>query len=158
MSAWWWVARISVGACGLFELTKSVAAIFGILGVTVVAAAVAAYWAFKIFAKGWIQRLFDRDLEELRAAKGQELERLRADISRLMDRATKFHEREYEVLPEAWGLLNTAHGAVFEAVSSFQQYPDFNKMTNAELEDYIEVSDLMKHQKDILRKFRRQES
>lgn len=122
-----------------------------VLGLTGAAAAALAYGLFRAFAQGWLKAQFDRDLEVFRAAKSRELETLKGEISRLMDRATKFHAREYEVLPEAWGLLNRAYGAVGEVVSVLQRHPDLEKMQPDELEEFFGFSELRESQKQKLR-------
>lgn len=121
------------------------------LGLTGAVAAAAAYWIFQTFAKGWLDSHFQRDLEELKAANTREAERLKADLGRYADRAAKFHAREYEVLPEVWGLMNKAYGAAYSAISSFQQYADLNAMTGPKLEAWFNGSGLEEFQKDEIR-------
>jgi hypothetical protein len=134
----------------MYALTQILAGLAA-LGITGAASAGAAYWLFQTFAKGWLQSHFDRDLEAFRAANTREAERLKADLSRYADRATKFHTREYEVLPEAWGLMNKAYSASSGAISSFQQHADINCMTKPHLEDWLEGSGLPKFQQDEIR-------
>jgi hypothetical protein len=130
---------------------KDIVALIGVLGITGAAATAAAFGLFRLLAKGWLQGQFDKDLADFRSKKDQELERLKAEFARLSDRNAKFHAKEYEVLPEAWGLLNKAHGAVFEAVSAFQQYPDLGKMTGDELEEFLSASDFQESKKRKIR-------
>ena len=46
-----------------------------------------------------------------------------------MDRATKLHQREFEVLPEIWSKLNDAYGATQGLAGGFFTTPDFSQMT-----------------------------
>jgi hypothetical protein len=135
----------------LFDFIRDVVAVIGVLGVVGGAAAALAYWLFKTFAGGWLKAQFDKDLAAFTASKDQELERLRAEIGRLADRATRFHEKEYEVLPAAWGLLNRAHGAVGDAVSGLQRLPDLDRMTDPSFAEFLQESDLLDSEKAELR-------
>ena len=62
--------------------------------------ATAAWWLFQAFGDKWLAARFDKRLEALRHAQQKELEELRFRINALLDRATKLHQREFEVLPE----------------------------------------------------------
>lgn len=132
------------------------------LGITS-ALAVAAAWAlFKWLGSKWVEDHFAKELEAFKAEKqaaleklrteyGRETERLKADLNRFADRATRFHDREYEVLPEAWGLMNKAFGAASNAISSFQQHPDLDAMGPDQFESWLEQSGLEKYQCEELR-------
>jgi len=67
-----------------------------------------AYQIFKRFAVKWLDSKFEERLQALKHKHGKEIERLRFEIAKLLDRATKLHQREFEVLPEAWSKLNDA--------------------------------------------------
>ena len=62
----------------------------------------------KRFGEKWLDSKFDEKLQALRHAHDKELEDLRFKIATLLDRATKLHSREFEVLPESWSRLNDA--------------------------------------------------
>lgn len=132
------------------------------LGITSVVAVGAAWGLFQWFGKKWVEDHFSRELEAFKAEKqaeleklrteyGRETERLKADLNRFADRATRFHLREYEVLPEAWGLMNKAYGAASSAIVAFQQHPDLNRMGEAQFEAWLEQSGLEPYQRDELR-------
>ena len=131
------------------------------LGLTGATAAVVSWALFKWLGKKWIEGHFAKELESFRTEKqieieklrteyGRETERLKADLNRYADRASLFHIREYEVLPEAWGLMNKAYGATFSAISAFQEHPDLNRMVQSQFEDWLGQSDLQQYQKDEL--------
>ena len=130
-------------------------------GLTGVVAATTAWALFKWLGRKWIEDRFSKELEAFKAAKQVELERLRidyareterlkADLNRFADRASRFHSREYVVLPEAWGLMNKAHGAAASAISALQRYPDLDRMGPSEFAAWLEKSDLEKYEKDQL--------
>ena len=110
------------------EMLVCVAAWIGALGITGAAATGLAYWIFRQFAQNWLKATFDRQLEAQKAEYQRQLERLKFQINTLMDRAVKFHAREYDVLPTAWGLLLDAYGAAHNSTAAFQQYADLERM------------------------------
>jgi hypothetical protein len=131
------------------------------LGITGLVAATTAWAIFKWLGQKWIEDHFSKELEsfkaekqieleKLRAAYECETERLKADLNRFADRASRFHVREYEVLPEAWGLMNKAFGAVSSAVAAFQRYPDLNRMGESEFLAWLDRSGLEQHDKEVL--------
>jgi hypothetical protein len=131
------------------------------LGISGTVGAAAAYGLFKWLGASWLNNKFSRDLEGFKADKNKELakltssyqretEHLRAEVSRLLDRATKFHAREYDVLPKAWSLLNEAYGTISQIVSVLQESPDLEKMDTPQLQDFVERSDLSSWQKEEL--------
>ena len=131
------------------------------LGLTGAFAAATAWALFQWLGKRWVEDHFSKELEafkaerqieleKLRSEYGRETERLKADLNRFADRASRFHLREYEVLPEAWGLMNKAHGLASHAIASFQQHPDLNRMGKTQFEDWLEQAELEKYQKEEL--------
>jgi hypothetical protein len=120
-------------------------------GAAIVLAAVgAAYWCFKLFSEKWLTAKFNERLEDYKHKQQRELEELRFKINSLMDRTTKLHQREFDVLPEAWGKLVIAHGNLHGLVAAFQQYPDRNRMNSSELTEFIDKSGLRDWQKQEL--------
>jgi signal transduction histidine kinase len=120
---------------------------------------------FKWSGKKWVEQLLNRDLErfkreqqeKLEGFKGEQqtqLERLRHLLS---TRVNKIHEKEFEVLPKAWLMLNDLHGAVHRAVDlTIKPYPDFKGFSGAQLESFLNSepvsSWLSDYQKSELRK------
>lgn len=131
------------------------------IGITGSVSAAAAWGLFKWLGKKWIEDHFSKELEAFKAEKqveleklrteyGRETERLKADLNRFADRASRFHVREYEVLPEAWGLMNKAYGAVSSAIAAFQETDDLNRMSQPQFAAWLEASGLEQYQKDEL--------
>ena len=90
-------------------------------------------------------------MKSFRGEQQRELEQLRAKINREFDRARKLHEREFDVLPEAWSRFVVAHDHVSSFVHPFQQYPDLKRMSDARLEEFLEGSSLTGTEKDEIR-------
>ena len=93
------------------------------------------YWLFKLLAAKWLDAKFAERLSAYKHTQQKELEQLKFEISALLGRTVKLHQREFDVLPEAWGLLTDAFtitrpvalGAVFS--------PDIRKMTGEQFEE-----------------------
>jgi hypothetical protein len=86
---------------------------------TIVVTSAVAWGYFQFIGKKWVEHRFSKDLEAFKGKKQkeledyksqqqQELERLR---HRLSSRISKIHEKEFEVLPQAWLMLNDLRGA-----------------------------------------------
>jgi hypothetical protein len=109
-------------------------------------------WLFQTAAQKWLGAKFDRQLEAFKHEQQIEIERLKFSISAQLDRATKLHQREFDVLPKAWRKLKDAHGIISELVSRGQILTDLNAMTsNAQLEDFLSASPLADWQRDLVR-------
>lgn len=131
------------------------------LGITGIVAATGAWGLFKLLGKKWIEDHFAKELEAFKAEKqieleklrtdyGRETERLKADLNRFADRASRFHVREYEVLPEAWGLMNKAFGTASSAISAFQHHIDLDRMGVDQFTTWLEQSGLEQYQRQVL--------
>jgi hypothetical protein len=92
-------------------------------------------------------------LEKFKSEQQQELEKLRHLLS---SRISKIHEKEFEVLPQAWLMLNDLHGSVALALgATIKWYPDFHNLNDLQFEELLSVkpaSRLSDSQKDTLRR------
>ena|SRR5215207_8611448 len=70
-----------------------------------------AFALFKFRGERWVNAKFEERLAAYRPEQQKEIENFKFNINKLMDRATKLHQREFEVLPEIWSKLNDAFGA-----------------------------------------------
>jgi hypothetical protein len=115
--------------------------------------AIVAYGVFNQFGKKWLDQHFKKNLEELKHAQQQEIEFLKHQINSLFSRVSKIHEKEFEILPKAWFMLNELHGSVVLALDlTMKFYPDFTRMPDGQLEEFLGTCRLSEHQKDTLRK------
>jgi hypothetical protein len=124
---------------------------------------VLAYAVFKWFGQKWVEHRLNIGLEAVKARQQKELEGFRADQQKEMERlrhllssrVSKIHEKEFEVLPKAWLMLNDLHGSVALALDlTFKTYPDFRKLPSAQFEDFLNsspASRLTEFQKQELR-------
>jgi len=134
---------------GDFTLWIVLGWIVHVLGIAIPSAAVGGALLFALFkwsGQKWVERLLNKDLEQfkreqqekLEGFKGEqqkELERLRHLLS---TRISKIHEKEFEVLPQAWLMLNDLHGAVHRAVDlTMKYYPDFKNFSDEQLAAFL---------------------
>ncbi|WP_315744333.1 MULTISPECIES: hypothetical protein [unclassified Bradyrhizobium] len=134
------------------QTLKDLLALAGGGAVVIAAIAGFSYWIFKVFSEKWLTAKFTERLEDYKHKQQRELEELRFKINALMDRTTKLHQREFDVLPEAWGKLVIAHGNVQGVVAALQQHPDVDRMSPEQQSEFIEKSALRDWQKQELRK------
>jgi hypothetical protein len=136
-------------------MLHSLFAVLGQVGLTAGVAAAAA-WAFTVwFAQKHIEARIKAAADQHLAKQKHEFDRtiegLKARVGRLQDRASKLHQREYEVLPDAWGLLNKAYGIAQEATGSQAIYLGKNGGDREAIEAIIEQCDLEDWQKARLK-------
>jgi hypothetical protein len=110
-----------------------------------------ALWLFKQFSERWLQSRFAERLAAFRHEQEKELEHLRFEISKLLDRTVKFHQREFEVLPQAWTLLTKSYYTTLAVTSSLQSYPDLSNVGDVQLEEFLADSKLNNWQKAELK-------
>ncbi|MCA1426268.1 MULTISPECIES: hypothetical protein [unclassified Bradyrhizobium] len=113
--------------------------------------AVVAYGLLRFFGEKWMNAKFEERLAAFKHAQEKELEELRYRINALMDRTVKLHQKEFDVIPEAWGKLITSHGVVTAITSAFQQYPDLDRTSDSQLDEFLQDSFMAKWQKEEIR-------
>lgn len=91
---------------------------------------------FKLWGENWLNNKFAKNLEDHKAK-----------INSLFSRISKIHEKEFEVLPEAWRKLQEAMGHVSSIAEPLKQYPDLNRMTDEPLAGFLKKSRLREDQK-----------
>jgi hypothetical protein len=114
--------------------------LFAILGKLIIygGGAVSIAYAFFVFlGKKWIDNKFAAKLEEYKTAQNKELEDFKYKINTLFNRAVNIHEKEYDVLPTAWTKLHDAKDYISSLVSPLQSYPDFLRLTEAEIKSLL---------------------
>lgn len=79
------------------------------------------------------------------------MENLRFKINSLFDRTTRLHQREFEVVPTAWALLVECKNRLSAFITTFQRYPDLDRMTGPQLDEFLEDSFLAKWQRDEIK-------
>lgn len=103
-------------------------------------AAVIAYLIFTFLGKKTVETWFTKRLKKFEY-----------DLSSLFNRVTKIHEKEFEVLPEAWSKMQNALGRISSLVAMLKTWPDLDQMNATELEEFLEQSKLRESEKEKLR-------
>jgi len=111
----------------------------------------ATVWFAKTYIDKWLSRRFQGQLDNLKHVQAQEIERLRAKIAGMLDRVTKLHQHEFEILPEAWCLLATTMGSASHVLAALQSFPDAGAHNDVELEVLLASSDFLEHDKQAVR-------
>jgi len=112
--------------------------------------ALVAYGLFKFLGKKWIENKFAEKLEQYKHAQNKELEELKFRINTMFSRITKIHEKEFEVLPEAWLKMQEALGRASQLVSLIRGYPDLDRMSEEALSEFLAQSKLRDYEKKEL--------
>lgn len=97
----------------------------------------AVFGAMKVFGDKWVNSKFNERLEAFKHGQQREIETLKFGFSAAMDRASKLHQREFETLPDAWSTLIDGFNSVLAFTAAFQSYPDINRMSDAELDEFF---------------------
>jgi hypothetical protein len=108
------------------------------------------YALFRFLGERWLTAKFDERLAAYKHAQQRELEHLRFEINALLDRAVKLHQKEFEVLPQAWSFFNDAYWQI-NGITGLKSYPDLNRLSDSKLEEFLKTSSLADWQKDELR-------
>lgn len=87
--------------------------------------AVVAFMIYSAVGRKWLDSHFDKLLADYRHAQARDLESMRFEISSELSRASKVHELEVKVLPEAWKLLARALRLLRIFVSPLKYANDF---------------------------------
>jgi len=106
-----------------------------------------AYLLFQYLGKTWIENKFAQRLEQLRHDQSLELQKLRVEIDSLLSGAIKLQEKEFVVLPQAWEMLDEAHGLVSWLVSPMQQYVNVDRMNDEQLDEFLDGTEFTNSQK-----------
>lgn len=113
---------------------------------------VASAWGiFWFLGKKWIENKFQKSLEDHKHKHDEEIQRLKCEIDLQLSRVTKIHEKEFEVLPQAWVKLDTLLDLIRQFLRETYVIPKLNEMSNQELEDFLSKSDLENHSKHNIR-------
>jgi hypothetical protein len=138
------------------EIVKALLWILTSLGAIVAiggSSAAVAYALFHWLGKTWLEQHFKKQLEELRHENQKEIEQLRHQINSLFSRISKVHEKEFEVLPIAWKLLNEACGYANRVASAYREDKDLHSVSDADFKEFVEgIVYLSQSQKDSLLK------
>lgn len=121
-------------------------------GTAAVVAAIAALTRFLVLH--WLSRNLEsykqmlahekaREIEIIRAKNAEHLQQLKHELETALARTSTIHEREFDVLKDAWPRLNMSMGHVASIVNSFHQIPNLDGMSLDRFEFFINTSKLI---------------
>lgn len=124
----------------------------GTVLVYAVSSAGVALGVFKTLGEKWLDTKFTQRLKSLEHGYAIELSKLKQRLDTTATGINRLHQKEFEVLPEAWGLLDEAMNTLRWIISPLQGYPDLRRMRDDEWQEFLdEISFLSKSDKSYLR-------
>ena len=117
---------------------------FVTVGTSVIGSLGALYAFFKLVPTKVVDRtighIFDRRIAAFKHEQQKEIEGLRTKLSHIADRGLRSNEREYTSTVELWEAIVRAYWATRECIISFSSHPDFDKMTDDGIRDFMEAN------------------
>ena len=92
--------------------------------------AVIAFGIIRAFGEKWLDSKFAGRLQELRHEHERQMESVRLETSRTLDRSTRLSEREFEASAEAWALIFDAYVRTMGALPGLRHQDDFSKLSD----------------------------
>ena len=84
----------------------------------------------RAFGSRWLESMFEGRLQALRHQHERQLEDVRLEASRILDRSSRLTEREFEASSEAWSLVYEVYVQAASAMPGFRQYPDLSRASD----------------------------
>lgn len=132
---------------GLIDLVG----LMGLAGLSLTAIAAATWGFFKFFGARWLEARFAERMADYQHRQTLQADEFRSDLAALLDRHTKLHAKEYEILPRVWELLSEAMGSVGPLAALLQSTPDVTWISPEELEANLEERPFKDHEKREIR-------
>ncbi len=109
------------------------------------------YGVFVFLGKKIIDKKFAESNLDFKYQKDKDLANYEKKINTLLNRVTKIHEKEFQVLPEAWNKLQDCFIKLSYFTRMFRQEPDFSSMNPEQLEAFFDDLGLNDYQKKQLK-------
>ncbi len=97
-----------------------------------------AFVVFKTLGDKWLDTRFKERLSRVEHGYSVELSKLKQRLETAASGLNRIHQKEFEVLPEAWGLLDEAMNTLKWVISPMQSYPNVSRMTDDDWQDFVE--------------------
>jgi hypothetical protein len=104
----------------------------------------------KKYGDKWLDARFSARLELLKHEQTKQIESIRPRVQWEFSRVSKIHEKEFEVLPAAWLMLNEAHGRTANVVGRLKEYPDLDNMDDVMFREVVAGMELPNFRKEGL--------
>lgn len=113
--------------------------------------AAVAYLLFQHLGKNWIDARFAERLEAFKHQQAIELSRLKVEVDSALSGTLKIQEREFAIIPDAWHKLTEAYSFTAAVTSPLQSYPDLERMSDAEVLEFLDGIKIRETQKAEIR-------
>ena len=113
--------------------------------------AVISYLLFQQYGKAWLENKFSQRMEELRHEQNKEVARLRIEIDSMLNGALRLQEKEFEILPKVWELLDKSYFQLIFVTSPFGSYADIDNMNEEQVEELLAMTNFTESQKKSVR-------
>ncbi len=104
-------------------------------------AAGVAFLIFRTFSDRWLDNKFKEKLKHVEYGYAVELSKFKQRLDSAANGLNRIHQKEFEVLPEAWGLLDEAMSTLRWVVSPMQSYVNVGRMDDEDWADFVEGLD-----------------
>ncbi len=89
---------------------------------------VVSFAIFKGFGEKWLDSKFANRLQALRHEHERQMESVRLETSRNLDRSTRLSEREFDTSAQAWSLVYDVYSRTMGAMPGLRQQADFTNL------------------------------
>ena len=103
--------------------------------------------AFTKFGDRLAEYLVHRQVATFKHGLETQIEQLRARLAHLGDRGMRSNELEYAAIIAAWEHFVDAYLATYNCIVAFMSVPDFKRMRDEEVTEYLESTDLSEAQR-----------
>jgi len=121
----------------------------GLLGITVIGVAGAAFGLFKWFGGKWLENKFAERLQTLKSEQDQAIRMVQSTIDREVHRAKKLYDNEFTALSDSWRLLRAAYDLSASSIGSMTA--NVERMNDEELERHLAKRSMEEWQRTELR-------
>jgi hypothetical protein len=125
--------------------------IFGKLVLYAGGGAAIAVGVFQFLGKSYIDHKFAARIEALKHDQSVIVAKLKVEIDSMLSGALKFQERDFTVLPGVWDKLDLAFINIRWYVSPLQTESDISRLSDSELNEFLDGDEMMEMQKQQVR-------
>lgn len=97
-----------------------------------------AFLIFRTLGDRWLDNKFRERLKLVEHGYAVELSKFKQRLETAADGLNRIHQKEFEVLPEAWGLLDEAMNTLKWVVSPMQSYTNVSRMNDEDWVEFVE--------------------
>lgn len=94
-------------------------------------------WLGRTYIDRWLARRFQAQLDAIKHVQAVDFAKQKLAFDAKLHRATKLHEREFEILPRAWEMLGSARGSIGLLIDQGQTHTDVDKLDALALDEFL---------------------